>query len=387
MKLTFYSNFLNHHQIPICDYFYSKLGDNFKFIATEEVPEERRNMGYLTDFNAYPYLIETYQNNDNYHHAIELGALSDVVIIGSSDEVFIKERLEKNLLTFRYSERLFKKGFLYFFHPKALLKRFKLDTLLRRKNVWMLSSSAYTPFDYSFYLAYPNRYLKWGYFPKTQTYNIHEVIKYKRNQSFLWVGRFIDWKRPIMAVKLIHQLKQDGEHVSLDMIGVGDKLDEVIKYIKVHHLENEITIHGAKSPDEVRQYMLESSYYLFTSNREEGWGAVLNEAMNSACVVFANYQIGSAPYLIDQNVDGIMYKNAFDLYKKVKHVMHEEEKKTKIALNAYFKMTTLWHHEIAADRFLEFSKNVLSGKIVPFEEGPISRASVISESKVKRKNL
>jgi hypothetical protein len=34
-------------------------------------------------------------------------------------------------------------------------------------------------------------------------------------------------------------------------------------------------------PEEVRVHMEQSNIYLFTSDFGEGWGAVLNEAMNS----------------------------------------------------------------------------------------------------------
>jgi glycosyltransferase involved in cell wall biosynthesis len=44
--------------------------------------------------------------------------------------------------------------------------------------------------------------------------------------------------------------------------------------------------------------------FIFTSDRNEGWGAVLNEAMGSGCAVVAADLIGSVPYLIEHKKMG-----------------------------------------------------------------------------------
>ena len=45
MKVAFFSNFLNHHQLPLCNAFLEIPGVIFKFVATTPVPEERINLG------------------------------------------------------------------------------------------------------------------------------------------------------------------------------------------------------------------------------------------------------------------------------------------------------------------------------------------------------
>lgn len=45
MKINFISNYINHHQIPFCDCLYRKLGEDFTFIQTEPMEEERVKMG------------------------------------------------------------------------------------------------------------------------------------------------------------------------------------------------------------------------------------------------------------------------------------------------------------------------------------------------------
>ena len=62
MKLTFVSNYINHHQKPLSDELYKKLGDDYTFIQTEPMEEERIKMGWDTDFDNLPYLKKYYEN-------------------------------------------------------------------------------------------------------------------------------------------------------------------------------------------------------------------------------------------------------------------------------------------------------------------------------------
>ena len=91
--VTFFSNFLLHHQTPFCEAMIKRLGDGFRFVATEPTPEERLNMGY-NDYSDVPYVVYSYKNSSEYEKAIKLGTDSDVVIIGSAPDVFIEERIK-----------------------------------------------------------------------------------------------------------------------------------------------------------------------------------------------------------------------------------------------------------------------------------------------------
>ncbi len=55
--------------------------------------------------------------------------------------------------------------------------------------------------------------------------------------------------------------------------------------------------------------MERAEIYLFTSDRQEGWGAVLNEAMNSGCAVLTSHEIGATPYLVKDGENGIVFKS------------------------------------------------------------------------------
>ena len=164
MTVTFFSNFLLHHQTPFCEAMVKRLGDGFKFVATEPIPKERLDMGY-GDLSRTSYCVNAYENEEEYQKAMKLGDESDVVIIGSAPDEFIAKRLKENRLTVRYCERFFKQGRWRILDPRVLLSVYGQHTRYRRSNLYMLCASAYTAPDSRFIGAYPNKTYKWGRLP------------------------------------------------------------------------------------------------------------------------------------------------------------------------------------------------------------------------------
>ena len=62
MKIAFFSNFLNHHQLPLCEAFYNTEGIEFKFVACERIPEDRLKMGYEDMNEKYPFVLRAYED-------------------------------------------------------------------------------------------------------------------------------------------------------------------------------------------------------------------------------------------------------------------------------------------------------------------------------------
>ena len=106
MKVTFFSNFMNHHQLPFCIEMQKEIGRDFKFVATTTISMDRLKLGYKDMNDSYDFVVKSYENEAE---AMRLGLDSDVVIIGDAPDKYIKERLRKGKLILRYSERMFKK--------------------------------------------------------------------------------------------------------------------------------------------------------------------------------------------------------------------------------------------------------------------------------------
>lgn len=111
MKIAFYSNFLTHHQIPFCLDMISNKDIKFTFVSTIKITEERLKLGYENLDNDYNFVLKAYENQINFEKSLKLAMESDVVIIGTTDDIYIKERLKADKLIFRYRERIFRRWY------------------------------------------------------------------------------------------------------------------------------------------------------------------------------------------------------------------------------------------------------------------------------------
>jgi len=385
MKITFFSNFLNHHQLPFCKEMSKKNGVDFKFVATEPVPDERLKMGYHDMSTQYSFALNTYSSKNAHEYAIKLANESDVVIIGSAPNFYIKKRIESNKLTFYYMERIFKKGRHRILNPKTLGYLLFYHSRFKNKNLYMLCASAYTSADFGLVGAYRNKAYKWGYFPEVKKYDLNELMDLKNQNKIpklLWVGRLLDWKHPDHVIELGRKLRDSGYEFSLDIIGTGPMQSQIKNMIEKNNLQNQIKLLGSMKPEQVRVHMEQANIFLFTSDFNEGWGAVLNEAMNSGCSVVTSHAIGSVPYLIKSGSNGLIYKseNINFLTERVKYLLDNKEICHKIGINAYKTMSNTWNAEEAANRLVELSKSLLTGNQLYFEEGPCSKAKKINNN-------
>ena len=119
--------------------------------------------------------------------------------------------------------------------------------------------------------------------------------------------------------------------------------------------------------------MEKANIFIATSGKKEAWGAVINEAMNSACAIVANEKIGSVPFLIGNNDRGFMYINYNDLQNKVKKLIEDKELRDKFSKNAYKYITEKWTESIAAENLIKLFEAVIEGKEADIKEGPASK--------------
>lgn len=377
MTVAFFSNFFNHHQKPISDELYKLIGDNYTFIATIAMPENFIKSGY--DIFETPYLLNAYKNETNYKKAQLLALEADVVIFGAAPESYIKARLKKNKLTFRYSERIFKKSKWQKFNPRAIIHQYKKHSTYRAKKVHMLCASAYTANDLEWIYAYPNKMYKWGYFTKTSMINIEKILTAKRNRKFtiLYVARLIDWKHPEMAIKLALLLKEKKYNFELNIIGSGEMEESIKKSIEDNKLTKNITLLGNVNNEKVLYMMQDSHAFFFPSDRNEGWGAVANEAMANGCTIVASHEIGAIPYLITPNKNGLVFKSGDinDAFKQIEKIIVNPIFCESLATKAYEKITKIWSPKNAATNFLTLASLHLksNNNILP-EIGPCSLA-------------
>lgn len=391
MKVTFVSNYINHHQIPLAEELYKVLSEDYRFIQTEEMEQERVRMGWNSHTDNLPYLLKYYEEPEVCKALI---ADSDIVVFGGTDdESYITGRLESGKPVIRVSERLYKDGQWKAVSPRGLCKKYHDHTRYRKSPVYLLCAGAYVPSDFHIVRAYPEKMIRWGYFPPFVEQDVDKLMaKKKENQvpRILWSGRFLDWKHPEDAVWLASALRGDGLEFELVLVG-GGEMEEILKErIVEENLQEIVHMPGFLKPEEVRKEMEQADVFLFTSDYKEGWGAVLNEAMNSGCAVVANVAAGATPYLICHGQNGFLYKNKDreQLFACTKQLLIQQKERENMGRMAYETIAGTWNASVAAERLLELCKQISGKEPVRFEEsGPGSKAPVIAQGSMYRYTL
>lgn len=363
MKLAFFSNFLNHHQLPLCLEFYNNPEIDFSFVACDKIPQDRLDMGYEDMNTAYPFVVRAYESKEL---ALDIAKSYDVVIFGASPAEYIDLRMKENKLSFRFCERSLKKGTWRRFIPQTRKKIHNEYVRYRKKDLYILGASSYTASDLAL-CGFPiKKCFQWGYFPKTDEQNIDELFSLKEQNNvteILYAGRLLKLKHVIDIVKAVNLLPADTS-VHLTIIGDGEAKEEIVQYVKENKLEDAVTLLPFMSPEEVRVYMDKADIYVFSSNFYEGWGAVVNEAMNSACSLIVSHAVGSAKYLIDNGKNGYIYTfaNVNELSEKINALANDKALRKEFGKNAYKTVTEIWSAKNAAQRFLELCNCIQEGK-------------------------
>ncbi len=391
MKITFVSNYINHHQIPMSEYLYEQLGDGYRFVQTEPMEEERRAMGWGEGTGGRPWVICSYEQPDEVRQLIDE---SDVVIFGGCEqEELIHQRLCEKKPVLRYSERIYKEGQWRFVTPRGLVRKYQDHIRFRKGPAYLLCAGAYVASDYHLIRAYPGKMLRFGYFTRLIRYE-NENCHVKRADSgtpvLLWAGRLIGWKHPEDAVRLAADFKEEGLAFSLIMAGGGEQEQKLKRLAEEKGVSDRVRFTGFMSPGQVRGYMEKADIFLFTSDHREGWGAVLNEAMNSGCAVVANEAAGASPYLVKDGENGFLYPNGnYACFKeRVQALLYDETLRRRLGSNAYETIRDVWNPEEAAAGLISLCKQIMErtggGRRVPKAkelalptEGPCSVAPLI----------
>lgn len=400
MEVVFISNYFNHHQASFSEAMSRLTNGCYWFVATEEMSEERKNMGWGGE-RLPDYVIKLYENAENQNYAKRKIEEADVVIFGLSgwkNFKLIQGRLKQKKLTFRYSERIYKEGFKWYRFPLQAVKLWLVGG--RYDSLYMLCASAYAAQDYARTHSYLDKTFKWGYFPKAKRYDVAELMKRKLSvtsagwkhpqASILWAGRLIGWKHPDASIQLAASLKEKGYSFKMSIIGNGELEAQLRDMIRDMDVEDCVEMLGAMSPDDVRAHMEQADLFLFTSDFNEGWGAVLNESMNSGCAVVASHAIGSVPFLIKNGVNGLIYQdgNKEHLEMQVCSLLDDEKYRRQIGKKAYETIADMWNAENAAKRLLMLAQGLeqSKGAVSLFDDGPCSKAPIIQNNWFGRTN-
>ena len=376
MKIAFYVNYLNHHQVAVADELYRLLGDDFTFVAT--YPHNVAELKGGKDYSKRPYCLQTAESAEAHRKAMKLLHEVDVAVIGGGNLAYEIARAKTGKLTFEMSERWLKQGWLNVLSPLVLKNLYYYYTLFKHKNIYKLCCGGYAASDCRKLGVYKDRCFKWGYFTGANaTFCLSEFPNTDNGAAtIMWCARFIDWKHPELPVMIAAQLKAEGYRIKINMYGEGKERSRIQNMVQHHGVEDEIHFMGVYANTEIIQAMRAHDIFLMTSDRREGWGAVVNEAMANGCVPVVSDAVGCAPYLIRDGVNGLLFKSGDvdSLTNKVRWLLEHSEERRKMREAALHHINSLWNPRHAAEALLQLSSDLLSEKEPSITEGPGSRA-------------
>ncbi|MBQ7577459.1 MAG: glycosyltransferase [Synergistaceae bacterium] len=411
MKLVLLSTYMHPHQLPLAQEFVKIYGDDYKFIAvmpTHAVALIRTN-NY--EMNQESCVLRAYESQENMNLARKLILESEHLITGGVSEDLYRDLFEQRIkdgkIIFQYAERSFKS---WGYNRNKIMR---LKSILaarfsplsrhvwRRKyegshaspengQIYLLCASAFASMDNYKLGYYANKAYKWGYFTEYRHYDdIENLISRKESNSILWAGNPLSWRHPDLAVLLAKNLKSRQIPFHLRIIGTGEMSGTLANLVNEYNLHDCVELLPTMTTNQVRDYMERSQIYLFTSDSGEGWGAVLNESMNSACAVVAGEKIGSVPYLIKDGENGLIFrdKNLADLTERVTYLLANPAKISELGRAAYKTISEEWSPKIAAERFIKLADALQREKkpVDLFSEGPCSKAELLPDDWYTRK--
>lgn len=384
---------ISKHQVALADAMYEVLGDSFVFLEFGRGDDFQygsfKDDSKGTDYHqGRPYILRMYESNENERRARKLILEANVIRTGGEPIELIKERLRRGKLTFRSTERMFK-GPLW----KDVLRfpRFyKHYIQYSNSNYRILCQSAYSANDMSLCGEfYKERCYKFAYFTQIPDVEISDIVSQRNKDKvkIVWCARFIDWKHPELVLALAEKMiLSDRTNFEIQMIGADTTplFKQIKANIEKKRLSNYVILTGGLSNEEVKKRMRQSHIFIFTSDRGEGWGAVLNEAMGSGCACVASNEIGAVPFLLRHKQNGLIFKSCSvdSLYENIAYLYDNPQKASEYGLKAYQTITTEWSAQNAAERLVKLSESILTGQEIAFEDGPCSKAYPTSANKL-----
>ena len=385
MRITFFSNFFNFHQLPLANEFQAMNDVEYTFVS---LLSTEGMVGRTSLDNEYSFVLREYEGETSAGLAMKHAVEDEIVVFGdmTSKEQYVRARAETGKPFFRYAERLLKRGDWWRFVPVKAYRTW--DRFGRYKNCDMrvLCASAYTARDLGLFGFPESMCLKWGYFPQVEGRAGLAVYKTSlpRYKALCSAQRLIPLKRVDLQIHALQRIALTEPNVRLTIAGDGPERKKLENLAVELGVSGNVAFLGECSHDDVLDLMCESGIFLATSDRHEGWGATINEAMSMGCCIIASEEMGSVPYLIKDGTNGLSFRRGDFVVAsdKISQALSDADFARRLGAEAKKTVDGTWSAKEAAVRFAELAKYVSYGKgtdfagFRPWPDGPLSSAGV-----------
>ncbi|MDZ7900887.1 MAG: glycosyltransferase family 4 protein [Arcicella sp.] len=170
---------------------------------------------------------------------------------------------------------------------------------------------------------------RFGYFRNVEK---PDFIKKESNiNQLIFVGQLIERKGIFMLLEAVKNLVRIIPNFHINIIGSGILENQIKQYVQTHHLENFITLRGVINSENIAQFIQKADLLILPSVFD-GWGIVVNEALQNHVPVLISDQCG-AKELIRNEENGLIFEaqNTESLTKQLsKFLQFSSEEKSKM---------------------------------------------------------
>lgn len=323
MNLVFHSLYVSPHHLSFAREVAKRIGsEEFRYIYVKPLTAERLKLGWGEDSENWITSAET-------EEGVDLLERCEVLVSGLRDIDLFERRSKKGLLTIYSNERWFKPipilgllipGWIRLLVPWYFRMAWRFAKLLRSDQpFYYFPISIWAARDMAFMCRWfgnitferraggkvwagrrlLEKFRMCAYFVDSseRQKNNDQSRKLDAERTVLWVGRIINVKRVGDIVKAVSRAAQKGLKIRLDIYGHGDEEQAVKKLAKecdYIHFYDPVPI------SDVRRVMREHDIYVLASNAIEGWGAVINEAMEEGIRTIGTFEAGASSTLLPE---------------------------------------------------------------------------------------
>ena len=324
MKLVFHSLYISPHHLSFAREVAKRLGSqNFRYIYVKPLTEERLKLGWGESSQDWISFAETDESKTLLEEC-------DVLVSGIRDIDLFERRCKKGLVTVYSNERWFKPipicgllmpGWIRLFVPWYLRMAWRYARLLRSEMpFYYFPISVWAARDMAFMCRWfgkvtferkaggkvwaghrlLDKFRMCAYFVDSSDRQDKsmQAKKLGEERTVLWVGRIINVKRVGDIVKAVSLATQKGAKLRLDIYGHGadeQSVKDLARGADNVHFYDPVPI------SDVRKIMREHDIYVLASNAIEGWGAVINEAMEEGIRAVGTFEAGASSTLLPDN--------------------------------------------------------------------------------------
>lgn len=375
--LIYVTSIWNHYQGPLCYALADRLGaDSFRalFVRPNDDAQtlQRIRLGWDVRPPVEKWIVANPQTqaeldaeNSMWVKNVEEADIAILAALHWSRPLYraVRRRILAGRLTFFVNERFFKDRLTFkdIVNPKNWVRWMKMHYKYNFPNVHYLPISHFGQDDLKMLRTCSGRMWRWAYFPE-----LSDKLSEKPRGEIIqigWCGRMLKWKHVEIAIEAVAALPmEDRDKCHLTIVGTGECENELRNMVASKKLTKWVDFKPPMTVPEIADFMRGLDIYLLPSDRGEGWGVVLAEAMNKGCVPIACDEAGATLELIQDGFNGYVHKkgDVAAIASRISGLIRNRARLEEMG-KAAFESIRNWDAKVGASRLLMLIDSIRKG--------------------------